>query len=74
MFDRDGDGCITASELRQVMYSMGERLSEEEIANMVTEADKNGDGVIDYEGACVRQVSRYHEVTSDHLTWDVCMY
>ena len=54
MFDRDGDGCITASELRQVMYSMGERLSEEEIANMVTEADKNGDGVIDYEGACVR--------------------
>ena len=63
MFDRDGDGCITASELRQVMYSMGERLSDEEIANMVTEADKNGDGVIDYEGACVRKTGLCRDTT-----------
>lgn len=53
VFDRDGDGYITVVELRDVMMSMGERLTEEEVANMLTEADRNGDGKIDYDGTCV---------------------
>ena len=38
------------SELRHVMLSMGERLTEEEIEDMIAYVDKNSDGKIDYEG------------------------
>ena len=31
------------------MKSIGEDLSEEDLTEMITEADKNGDGVIDFQ-------------------------
>jgi calmodulin len=49
VFDRDGNGLISAHELRFVMSSAGEKLSEEDIEEMIREADENGDGYIDYE-------------------------
>ena len=41
--DKDGDGFITASELRQ---ALGKDVS---IDALIKEADKNGDGKIDYQ-------------------------
>lgn len=32
MFDKDGNGFISASELRAVMASLGEKLSDEEVS------------------------------------------
>lgn len=49
VFDRDGNGLISAHELRFVMSTSGEQLSEEDIEEMIREADENGDGYIDYE-------------------------
>jgi len=49
VFDKDGDGKISPEELRTVMASLGENLTELEVKNMIHEADKNGDGEIDYE-------------------------
>ena len=48
MFDRDGNGTIDREELRDVMQQLGEKLSEEDIEEMIQDADQNGDGVIDY--------------------------
>ena len=31
VFDKDGDGYITATELRQVMFNLGEKLTEEDV-------------------------------------------
>lgn len=45
VFDRDGSGKISADELRQVMTSLGEKLSDQEVEDMIREADTNGDGV-----------------------------
>lgn len=45
VFDRDGSGKISADELRQVMNNLGEKLSDEEVEDMIREADTNGDGV-----------------------------
>lgn len=50
VFDRDGDGFISAAELRVVMTNLGEKLTDEEVTDMLKEADKNGDGKIDYNG------------------------
>lgn len=49
LFDRDGNGKISANELLLVIRSSGENLSETEIYEMIQNADKDGDGYIDYE-------------------------
>ena len=41
---------ITAAELMVVMKNLGEKLTDEEVSDMLKEADKNGDGKIDYNG------------------------
>ncbi|KAL0581448.1 translation elongation factor EF1B gamma [Marasmius crinis-equi] len=48
VFDKDGSGSISAAELRHVMESLGERLSDAEIDAMMKEADVDGDGTISY--------------------------
>ena len=49
VFDQDGNGFITPSELRQVMANLGEALTDEEIDQMIKEADMDGDGQVNYE-------------------------
>lgn len=50
MFDRDGNGLISAVELRHVMTNLGEKLTDEEVDEMIHEADIDGDGHINYDG------------------------
>ncbi|CAF3826258.1 unnamed protein product [Rotaria magnacalcarata] len=49
LFDRDNSGYITISELKQVMLNMGEKLNQEELEDMMREADVNKDGKLDYQ-------------------------
>ncbi|KAI8437082.1 hypothetical protein MSG28_010442, partial [Choristoneura fumiferana] len=39
VFDKNNDGLISSVELRHVMTNLGERLSEEEVDDMIREAD-----------------------------------
>lgn len=50
IFDKDGNGLISAHELKQIMANLGEKLTDEELDEMMREADLNGDGHIDFEG------------------------
>lgn len=49
VFDQDGSGTISTEELRNVLRSLGENLTDAELDEMVKMADKNGDGHIDCE-------------------------
>merc|ERR1712125_51744 len=49
VFDKDGNGFISAAELRHVMTNLGEKLTDEEADEMIREADVDGDGQINYE-------------------------
>ncbi|XP_045186911.1 calmodulin-A-like isoform X2 [Mercenaria mercenaria] len=49
VFDRDGDGFISATELRHVMTNLGEKLTDEEVDEMIREADVDNDGKVDYD-------------------------
>ena len=50
MFDRDGNGYIDAEELRICMINLGEKLSLEEVEEMIREVDVDFDGRMNYEG------------------------
>ena len=62
IFDRDGNGYISPEELRTVMCNLGEKLTDDEVAAMIKEADMDGDGRVNYEGT-----RGYQKVLS--LTW-----
>ncbi|OEL35348.1 Calmodulin [Dichanthelium oligosanthes] len=49
MFDKDRDGYISAAELRHMMANLGEKLTDEEVDDMIREADTDGDGLVSYE-------------------------
>lgn len=59
VFDKDGNGYISAAELRHVMTNLGEKLSETEVDEMIREADVDGDGQINYEGLYLIQSAYY---------------
>lgn len=48
IFDKDKDGIILTKELGTVMRGLGQNPSDNEIAEMILEVDKNGDGTIDF--------------------------
>ena len=48
VFDRDGDGLITAEELKLTMNNLGEPLTKAEVKAMIAEADLDGDGKINF--------------------------
>ena len=50
VFDKDGDGFININELKIVLKSIGEKLSDEEVNGLMKEADLTGNGKISYEG------------------------
>ena len=50
VFDKDGNGFISAAELRHIMTNLGEKLTDEEVDEMIREADIDGDGQVNYEG------------------------
>ncbi|KAJ0807440.1 putative EF-hand domain-containing protein [Helianthus anomalus] len=49
MFDRDGNGFITAAELAHSMAKLGHALTAEELTGMIKEADTDGDGRINFQ-------------------------
>jgi Ca2+-binding EF-hand superfamily protein len=48
-FDTNHDGLISRTELEKVMCKLGEKLSKQDIQDMMAEADSNEDGYIDFE-------------------------
>ena len=49
VFNRSGNGMVTAKELHHVMTSMGEELTEEEAREVLSQFDLDSNGGICYE-------------------------
>jgi calmodulin len=48
VFDREGKGSIPTAELRHIVTSLGEKLTEMEADEMMAEADPERSGSVDY--------------------------
>jgi len=49
LFDLDGDGSIQHTELHTLLEGLGIKVTEEELLDLVNEADADGSGVIEFE-------------------------
>ncbi|CAN6582116.1 hypothetical protein ACFX13_034303 [Malus domestica] len=48
LFDKDGDGCITIEELATAVKLLDPNPTEEELQNMISEVDVDGNGTIEF--------------------------
>lgn len=49
VFDKGGNGSISYQELKQLMAKLGERLTDDELDEMMREADLSGNGRISFQ-------------------------
>ena len=49
VFDKEGNGLIQTDELKHIMMTIGDKMTEDEADEMIHEADIDGDGTINYE-------------------------
>jgi Ca2+-binding EF-hand superfamily protein len=73
VFDRNKDGYIDFKELEEVMEGMGERLTDKEIGDMLSNADLDRDGLISFEefkifitGKGKKDFLRQHEINNNN--------
>lgn len=61
VFDRDCNGYITRDELRSAMEMIGEQLNDQQLTDLLTLADVDKDGRINYEGALLERYFAYSD-------------
>ena len=50
IFDKDDDGFISVEELRSIMKNMGDKMTDQELDEMLDAADTKHDGLVNYSG------------------------
>lgn len=70
MFDRDGNGYIDADELRLCMMNLGEKLTLEEVEEMIREVDVDFDGRMNYEGKKTLKLTSFFPVISMEVSME----
>lgn len=58
VFDRDGNGTLSPQELKAVMAVVGEELSDQDIEELVKQADLDNDGNVSYEEFVILMLSK----------------
>lgn len=50
LYDKEGNGYIKTSDLREILRALDDKLTEDELDEMITEIDTDGSGTVDFDG------------------------
>ncbi len=50
MYDKQGNGYIPTSALREILRALDDKLTEDELDEMIAEIDTDGSGTVDFDG------------------------
>lgn len=50
LYDKEGNGFIPTSCLKEIMRELDDKLSDEELNGMIAEIDSDGSGTVDFDG------------------------
>ncbi|XP_028403725.1 neo-calmodulin-like [Dendronephthya gigantea] len=67
IFDKDGNGYITASELRHFLSSLGYNMTEAELMDMMNKIDADGNGAIDFPEFLELSTKKLHVLSEEEL-------
>jgi len=65
LFDKDGDGRITAKELGDAMRKLGQKPTDKEILAMIKEVDTDQNGTVEFEEFVVMMAQKLGGASSD---------
>lgn len=49
MYDKEGNGYINVSDLREILRALDDKLTEDELDEMIAEIDTDGSGTVDFD-------------------------
>lgn len=61
LYDKQGNGYINVSDLREILRALDDNITEEELDEMIAEIDTDGSGTVDFDGKL------HHHATSSIL-------
>ena len=67
VFDKNGDGLVTFSDLKQTLLQLGEEVTDDEVKDMIKQADLNGDNAIDFNEFVLMMTANETEDTKNNL-------
>lgn len=50
MYDREGNGYITTSTLKEILAALDDKLSGSDLDGIIAEIDTDGSGTVDFDG------------------------
>ncbi|PIO72354.1 EF hand [Teladorsagia circumcincta] len=67
LYDKQGNGYINVSDLRDILRALDENVSEEELDEMIAEIDTDGSGTVDFDGMNTQTLNLIKN------TWVMCL-
>ena len=49
IYDKEGNGFITTSTLKEILQELDSKLSEDELNGIIEEVDEDGSGTVDFD-------------------------
>lgn len=50
LYDKEGNGYIKTADLREILRALDDKLTEDELDEMIAEIDTDGSGTVDFDG------------------------
>lgn len=57
LYDKQGNGYIPTSCLKEILKELDDQLTEQELDIMIEEIDSDGSGTVDFDGKCADQLA-----------------